>query len=130
MDDQKRHEAGMRTRREVLGDEHVDRAVAGTTEFTADFQDFITRVAWGDVWQRPGLPRHTRSCLTIAMLAALGHHEELGMHVKGALRAGVTPAEIAEVLMQVAVYAGVPAANAAFRAAQLAIDEAGAATDG
>jgi 4-carboxymuconolactone decarboxylase len=123
MNDQERHEAGMQTRREVLGEEHVDRAIASTTEFTAAFQDFITRVAWGDVWQRPGLERRTRSCLTIAMLAALGHHEELGMHVKGALRAGVTPAEIAEVLMQVAVYAGVPAANAAFRAAQPAIAE-------
>jgi 4-carboxymuconolactone decarboxylase len=130
MDDQQRHEAGMRTRREVLGDEHVDRAIANTTEFTADFQDFITRVAWGDVWQRPGLDRRTRSCLTIAMLAALGHHEELGMHVKGALRAGVSPAEISEVLMQVAVYAGVPAANAAFRAAQLTLLEAGAGDDG
>jgi 4-carboxymuconolactone decarboxylase len=124
MDDEQRHEAGTQTRREVLGDAHVDRSIAGTTEFSADFQDFITRVAWGDVWQRPGLERRTRSCLTIAMLATLGHHEELGMHVKGALRAGVTPAEIAEVLMQVAVYAGVPAANAAFRAAQPAIAEA------
>jgi 4-carboxymuconolactone decarboxylase len=125
MDDNERHEAGLRTRREVLGDDHVDRAIANTTEFTADFQDFLTRVAWGDVWQRPGLERRTRSCLTIAMLAALGHHEELGMHVKGALRAGVTTEEIAEVLMQVAIYAGVPAANAAFRAAQAAITETG-----
>jgi 4-carboxymuconolactone decarboxylase len=122
VDDQQRHEAGMRTRREVLGDEHVDRAIANTTEFTADFQDFITRVAWGDVWGRPGLPRTTRSCLTIAMLATLGHHDELAIHVKGALRAGVTPDEIAEVLLQVAVYAGVPAANAAFRAAQPALE--------
>jgi 4-carboxymuconolactone decarboxylase len=124
MDDQQRHEIGMATRREVLGDAHVDRAIANTTDFTADFQDFITRVAWGDVWQRPGLERRTRSCLTIAMLASLGHHEELGMHIKGALRIGVTPAEIAEVLMQVAIYAGVPAANAAFRAAQSALAEA------
>jgi 4-carboxymuconolactone decarboxylase len=123
MDDQQRHEAGMRTRRDVLGDQHVDRAVANTTDFTADFQEFITRVAWGDVWQRPGLELRTRSCLTIALLASLGHHEELGMHVKGALRNGVTPAEIAEVLMQVAIYAGVPAANSAFRAAQAALAE-------
>jgi 4-carboxymuconolactone decarboxylase len=121
MDEQQRHEAGMSKRREVLGDDHVDRAIAGTTEFTADFQDFITRVAWGEVWQRPGLDRRTRSALTIALLAALGHHEELGMHVKGAIRGGMTPAEIAEVLLQVAVYAGVPAANAAFRAAQAAL---------
>jgi len=130
MDDQQRRDAGTHTRREVLGDEHVDRAIANTGEFTADFQDFITRVAWGDVWQRPGLERQTRSCVTIAMLAALGHHEELGMHVKGALRAGVSPAEISEVLIQVAVYAGVPAANSAFRAAQSALIEAGAAGNG
>jgi 4-carboxymuconolactone decarboxylase len=123
MDDNQRHEAGMRTRREVLGDEHVDRSIATTTDLTADFQDFITRTAWGDVWQRPGLERRTRSCLTVALLAALGHHDELGMHVKGAIRSGVTEAEIAEVLMQVAVYAGVPAANGAFRAAQQALAE-------
>jgi 4-carboxymuconolactone decarboxylase len=129
MDDQQRHQAGMRTRREVLGDEHVDRAVASTSAVTADFQDFITRTAWGDVWQRPGLDRRTRSCLTIAMLAALGHYEELAMHVKGALRGGVTPDQIAEVLLQVAVYAGVPAANAAFRAAQPALDEATGGSD-
>jgi 4-carboxymuconolactone decarboxylase len=122
MDDQQRHEAGMRNRRAVLGDAHVDRAVAGTTEFTADFQDFITRVAWGEVWERPGLDRRTRSALTVALLAALGHHDELGMHVKGAIRNGLTPAEISEVLLQVAVYAGVPAANAAFRAAQAALE--------
>jgi 4-carboxymuconolactone decarboxylase len=126
MDDQQRHEAGTRRRREVLGDDHVDRAIAATTELTADFQDFITRIAWGEVWERPGLDRRTRSALTIAMLATLGHHEELALHVKAARRGGMTPAEIAEVLMQVAVYAGVPAANAAFRAAQVALEaEAG-----
>lgn len=126
MDDQQRRDSGMRTRREVLGDDHVDRAVAQTTEFSQDFQDFITRVAWGDVWQRPGLERRTRSCITIAMLAALGHHDELGMHVKAALRGGVSPAEVAEVLLQVAVYAGVPAANTAFRVAQpVLLDSAG-----
>jgi 4-carboxymuconolactone decarboxylase len=124
MDDQQRREAGMRRRREVLGDEHVDRAVAAASEFNADFQDFITRVAWGEVWERPGLDRRTRSALTIAMLAALGHHEELALHVKAARRGGTTPAEIAEVLLQVAVYAGVPAANAAFRAAQGALEPA------
>jgi 4-carboxymuconolactone decarboxylase len=124
MDDQERHDAGTRARREVLGDAHVDRSIAATTELTADFQDFITRVAWGDVWQRPGLDRRTRSALTIALLAALGHHDELGMHVKGGIRNGLTPAEISEVLLQVAVYAGVPAANAAFRAAQAALEAA------
>ncbi|HEX3825425.1 MAG TPA: 4-carboxymuconolactone decarboxylase [Mycobacteriales bacterium] len=124
MDDQQRHDDGTRTRREVLGDPHVDRSIAATTELTADFQDFITRVAWGDVWQRPGLDRRTRSALTIALLAALGHHDELGMHVTGGIRNGLTPAEISEVLLQVAVYAGVPAANAAFRAAQAALEPA------
>jgi 4-carboxymuconolactone decarboxylase len=118
MDDQDRHAAGTRTRRDVLGDEHVDRAIAGTTPFTADFQDYISRTAWGDVWQRPGIDRRTRSMLTVALLAALGHADELGQHVAGALRIGVTPSELAEVLQHVAVYAGVPAANAAFRAAQ------------
>jgi 4-carboxymuconolactone decarboxylase len=128
MDDQQRHETGMQNRREVLGDAHVDRAVAATTDFTADFQDFITRVAWGDVWERPGLDRRTRSALTVGLLAALGHHDELGLHVKGAIRNGLTPAEISEVLLQVAVYAGVPAANTAFRVAQTVLKPEG--TDG
>jgi 4-carboxymuconolactone decarboxylase len=123
VDDEQRREAGMQTRREVLGNDHVDRAIAGTTDFTADFQDFITRTAWGDIWQRPGLDRRTRSALTVALLAALGHHDELGMHVKGALRNGLTAEEITEVLLQVAVYAGVPAANAAFHAAQTALQQ-------
>jgi 4-carboxymuconolactone decarboxylase len=122
MDDQQRRTAGTRNRRAVLGDAHVDRSVAAATEFTADFQDFITRVAWGDVWERPGLDRRTRSALTVALLAALGHHDELGLHVKGAIRNGLTPAEISEVLLQVAVYAGVPAANSAFRAAKAALE--------
>jgi 4-carboxymuconolactone decarboxylase len=130
MDDQQRRESGMRTRREVLGDAHVDRAVTWTTDFSHDFQDFITRVAWGDVWARPGLERHTRSCITIAMLAALGHHDELELHVKAALRVGVSPAEIAEVLLQVAVYAGVPAANTAFRIAQPALLDSVGGDDG
>ncbi|MFJ6671634.1 4-carboxymuconolactone decarboxylase [Actinosynnema sp. NPDC091369] len=108
----------MRVRREVLGDEHVDRAVAGTDAFTADFQDFITRYAWGEVWTRPGLERRVRSCVTLAVLAALGHEHELAMHVRAALRNGVTPEEIKEVLLQVGVYAGVPAANRAFAVAQ------------
>lgn len=107
----------MRVRREVLGDEHVDRAEARKTAFTAEFQDYITRCAWGEVWTRPGLDRRTRSCITVAMLAALGHHEELKLHLRGALRNGLTADELKEVLLQVAVYAGVPAANTAFRIA-------------
>jgi 4-carboxymuconolactone decarboxylase len=114
MNDDERAAAGMRMRREVLGDEHVDRAVAGTTEFTAPFQDFITRYAWGEVWTRPDLARRERSMITLGMLAALGRDEELAMHVRAGLRNGLTPAEIREVLLQVAVYAGVPAANRAF----------------
>ncbi|SCL33730.1 4-carboxymuconolactone decarboxylase [Micromonospora rhizosphaerae] len=118
MDDRERHEAGMGVRRQVLGDAHVDRAVAGTDEFTADFQDFITRYAWGEIWTRPGLDRRTRSCITLAVLATLHHDEELAMHVRAALRNGLTPAEVGEVLLQVGVYAGVPAANRAFKVAQ------------
>lgn len=114
--------AGMRTRREVLGDEHVDRAAARTTEFTADFQDFITRYAWGEIWTRPGLSRPERSMITMAMLAALGRDEELALHVRAALRNGLGPDQIAEVLLQVAVYAGVPAANRAFAIASAVID--------
>lgn len=118
MDDRERHEAGMTVRREVLGDAHVDRAIAGTDEFTGDFQDFITRYAWGEIWTRPGLDRRTRSCITLAILATLHHDEELAMHVRAALRNGLTPAEVREVLLQVGVYAGVPAANRAFKVAQ------------
>lgn len=117
MTDEQR-ERGFQTRREVLGDEHVDRAIANTTEFTAAFQDLITRYAWGDVWSRPGLDRRTRSCITLTALTALNHHEELAMHVRAALRNGVTPAEIGEVLLQAAIYCGVPAANRAFAIAQ------------
>ncbi|HEX3592412.1 MAG TPA: 4-carboxymuconolactone decarboxylase [Pseudonocardiaceae bacterium] len=114
--------AGMAVRREVLGDAHVDRAAEASTDFSADFQEFITRYAWGSVWTRPGLERRTRSCLTIAMLAALGHHNELALHVRAGLRVGLTPDDIREVLMQVAVYAGVPAANSAFAVAQRTIE--------
>ena len=113
----------MGVRREVLGDAHVDRAEAGKDEFTEDFQDFITRYAWGEIWSRPGLDRRTRSCITLAMLAALGHDEELAMHVRAALRNGLSAAEITEVLLQVAIYAGVPAANRAFRVAQRVMAE-------
>jgi 4-carboxymuconolactone decarboxylase len=108
------HDEGMRVRREVLGDEHVDRATKGTTPFTADFQDLITRYAWGEIWARPGLDRRTRSCITLTALVALNHQEELAMHVRAALRNGLTPDEIKEVLLHAAVYCGVPAANRAF----------------
>jgi 4-carboxymuconolactone decarboxylase len=118
------HERGMVVRREVLGDEHVDRARAATTPFTADFQDFITRYAWGSVWARDGLDRRTRSCLTLALLAALGREGELEMHVRAALRVGLSPVEIREVLLHTAVYAGVPAANSAFAIAQQVLEEA------
>jgi len=123
VNDEERVAAGMRTRREVLGDAHVDRAVAETTEFTAAFQDFITRYAWGELWSRPGLSRPERSMITIAMLAALGRDSELTLHVRAGLRNGLTADDIREVLMQVAVYAGVPAANRAFAIAAAAIDK-------
>jgi len=108
---------GMQTRREVLGDEHVDRAIANTTEFTAAFQDFITRYAWGEIWNRPGLTRAERSMVTLTALATLRQEEELAMHTRAALRNGLTADQIREVLLQVAVYAGVPAANGAFAVA-------------
>jgi 3-oxoadipate enol-lactonase/4-carboxymuconolactone decarboxylase len=117
---------GMKTRREVLGDEHVDRAIAGTTPFTADFQDLITRYAWGEIWSRPGLDRRTRSAITLTALTALGHHHELAMHVRAALRNGLTPDEIKEVLLQAAIYCGVPAANRAFAIAQEVLTGEGA----
>jgi len=117
---------GMRVRREVLGDAYVDRAVAKTTPFTAAFQDFITRVAWGDVWARPELDRRTRSCITLGVLAALGRDAEIALHVRAALRNGLSQAEIAEVLLHTAVYAGIPAANQAFAIAQRVLDEVAA----
>ena len=122
MDDEQRAEQGMRVRREVLGDAHVDRAIAGTTEFTAPFQDFITRYAWGEVWSRPGLTRQERSIITLTVLAALQHEDELAMHVKAALRNGLTEAQIQEVLLQVGLYAGVPVANRAFAIAKRALE--------
>ena len=115
--DAARREAGMRTRREVLGDAHVDRAVAGTTPFTAGFQDFITRVAWGDVWQRPGLTRRERSIATLSITIALRHWDEFALHVRAAVNNGLTDDDIAEVLQHAAVYAGVPAANHAYKLA-------------
>jgi 4-carboxymuconolactone decarboxylase len=118
-------ERGMRIRREVLGDEHVDRAAKSTSEHTADFQDFITRYAWGEIWARPGLDRRSRSCVTLAALVALGRFEELAMHIRGARRNGLTNEEIGEVLLQTAVYCGVPAANSAFQVFQRVLDEDG-----
>ena len=119
------HERGMHVRREVLGDEHVDAAIEGTTAFTEDFQDLITRYAWGEIWARPGLDRRTRSCITLTALVALNRQEELAMHVRAALRNGLSADEIKEVLLQTAIYCGVPAANTAFAVAQRVLDEAG-----
>jgi 4-carboxymuconolactone decarboxylase len=113
----------MKVRREVLGDDHVDAAIERTTEFTADFQDFITRYAWGEIWTRPGLDRKTRSCITLTALMARGQLEELRMHVRAAVRNGLTKDEIKEVFLQGAVYCGVPAANAAFAVAQRVLAE-------
>ena len=117
------HERGMKVRREVLGDEHVDRAIERTTEHTADFQDFITRYAWGEIWSRPGLDRRTRSCITITALVTLGRFDELELHIRAAQRNGVANEEIKEVLLQCAVYCGVPAANSAFAVFQRVVDE-------
>jgi 4-carboxymuconolactone decarboxylase/3-oxoadipate enol-lactonase/4-carboxymuconolactone decarboxylase len=123
MDDDDRRRAGERVRREVLGDAHVDRATATAPPESRDFQDFITRVAWGDVWSRDGLDRRTRSCLTISLLAALGHWDELGMHVRAAVRNGLSREDIAEVFLHTSVYAGVPVANHALSVAWRALDE-------
>jgi 4-carboxymuconolactone decarboxylase len=125
VNDEERHEQGMTVRREVLGDVHVDRAVANTSELTAPFQDFITRSAWGDVWARPGLDRRTRSIVTLGALTALRAENEIAMHVRAAITNGVTPAEIGEVLLHTALYAGLPAANAALAIAQRTLAELG-----
>ncbi|MGH2889364.1 MAG: 4-carboxymuconolactone decarboxylase [Solirubrobacteraceae bacterium] len=117
------HDQGMEVRRAVLGDEHVDRAIERTTELTAPFQEFVTRYAWGTVWARPGLDRRTRSAITLAALTALGRENEIAMHVRAALRNGLTAAEIGEVLLHTALYAGLPAANSAFAIAQRVIGE-------
>jgi 4-carboxymuconolactone decarboxylase len=131
LDDRKRYEQGMKVRRAVLGDEHVDRAIAGTTDFNRDFQDFITHNAWGEIWTRPGLPRHTRSLLTLAMMIALNRGDEFRMHVRAAFNNGVTREQIKEVLLQSAIYCGVPAANSAFHmAAEVFKEMDGAGTDG
>ncbi len=124
MTDEERTEQGMAVRREVLGNEHVDRAIARTTEFTAPFQDLITRYAWGDIWSRPGLSRAERSMITLTALAVLRQDEELAMHVRAALRIGLSVSQIQEILLQVAVYAGLPAANRAFAIAADALENA------
>jgi 3-oxoadipate enol-lactonase/4-carboxymuconolactone decarboxylase len=115
-------ERGRRTRREVLGDEHVDAATERTSDFTADFQDLITRYAWDEIWNRPGLDRRTRSAITLTALVAGGHFEELALHIRAALRNGLSEDEIKEVLLQTAIYCGVPAANRAFKVAQRVLE--------
>jgi len=117
------YDNGMRIRRDVLGDEHVDRAIESTTDETRDFQDFITRYAWGEIWARPGLDRRTRSCITLTALVALGRFDELAMHIRGARRNELTDDEIGEVLLHSAVYCGVPAANSAFGVFRRVLDE-------
>ena len=118
MDDRDRHKQGMALRRAVLGDAHVDRSVASTNDFNRDFLDLISRYAWGEIWTRPGLPRSTRSLIVIATMVALNRTEELRMHIRAAFNNGVTREEIKEVLLQAAIYCGVPAANSAFHAAE------------
>ena len=118
MDDRERYEKGMEVRRSVLGDEHVNRSLQNTTDFSREFQDLLTRYAWGEIWTRPGLPRHTRSLIVIGTLVALNRPEELRMHIRAAFNNGVTRDDIKEVLLQSAVYCGLPAANSAFHAAE------------
>jgi 4-carboxymuconolactone decarboxylase len=121
--DDPRYDAGMKVRREVLGDEHVDRATANATDFSRPFQEFITRSAWGEAWTRDGLDRKTRSCITLAILTALRAENEIPLHVRAAIRNGLSPEEIREVLIHTAVYAGVPAANSAFAIAQRTLED-------
>ena len=127
MDDQQLYEAGMTVRRAVLGDAHVDRSIENRTEVTEEFQNLITRYAWGEIWTRDGLPRHTRSLLTIAMMVALNRGEELALHLRAARNNGLTRDEIKEVLLQTAIYCGVPAANSAFHLADSIFSEQDAA---
>jgi 4-carboxymuconolactone decarboxylase len=126
MDERERYVTGMQTRRAVLGDAHVDRTLANRTPFNEDFQDLITRYAWGEIWSRPGLPRRTRSLITVAMLVALNRQEELRLHLRAAANNGVTREEIKEVLLQSAIYCGVPAANTAMHIAEALFAEADA----
>jgi 4-carboxymuconolactone decarboxylase len=123
MDERERYQAGLRVRRAILGDAHVDASLTKRTDLTEDFQDLITRYAWGEIWSRPGLPRQTRSLLTVVMLVALNREDELRLHLRGALKNGVTQAELREALLQAAIYCGVPAANSAFRIAQEVFSE-------
>lgn len=123
MEERERHSQGMEVRRAVLGNAHVDRAQQNLSAFNTEFQDLITRYAWGEIWSRPGLPRKTRSLLTLVMLVALNRGEELKMHVRGAINNGVTPEEIKEALLQTAIYCGVPAANSAFHIVEKALAE-------
>ena len=118
-----KYDDGLQVRREVLGDEHVDRATAGATELTREFQELITEYAWGSIWTRPGLDRRSRSLITLTALVARGHHEELALHLRAALRNGLTVDEIKETLLQTAIYCGVPDANTAFRIAQSVLEE-------
>ena len=123
MDERDRYESGMRVRRAVLGDAHVDRSLKSSSPFNEDFQELITRYAWGEIWARPGLPRHSRSLITVAMLVALNRPDELRLHLRGAANNGVTREEVREVLMHCAIYCGVPAANSAFHLARALFDE-------
>ncbi|MEK6348155.1 MAG: 4-carboxymuconolactone decarboxylase [Burkholderia sp.] len=127
MDEKQRYEGGLSVRRAVLGEAHVDRSLANRNELTTEFQDLITRYAWGEIWTREGLPRHTRSLLTLAMMVALNRSEELALHLRAAKNNGVTRDEIKEVLMQTAIYCGVPAANSAFHLADKIFREEDAA---
>jgi 4-carboxymuconolactone decarboxylase len=122
-DDRKRHDEGMKVRRAVLGDAHVDRTVKNRNAFNEEYQDLITRYAWGEIWTRPGLPRHTRSLVTLALMVALNRGDEFKMHVRAAFNNGVSRDEIKELLLQCAIYAGVPAANSAFHMAQDVFNE-------
>ena len=127
MDDRDRYDAGMNVRRSVLGDAHVDRSIAGRTPFNEEFQDLITRYAWGEIWTRPGLPRHTRSLITLALMIALNRGDEFKMHIRASANNGVTRDEIKELILQCAIYCGVPAANVAFHQAQDVFNEMDAA---
>ncbi len=118
MNDRERHKKGMKVRKQVLGKAHVERAEAGTNNFNAPFQDLITRYAWGEIWTRPGLPRKTRSLITIAMMVALNRTDELRLHLRACVKTGVSREELQEVLLQTAIYCGVPAANHAFQIAE------------
>ena len=124
MDERDRHKEGLKVRRAVLGEAHVERAQEAENEFNSAFQDLITRYAWGEIWTRPGLPRKTRSLITIAMMVALNRGDELKMHIRAALQKGVTREELREVLLQTAIYCGVPAANSAFHFAEEVLSEA------